>query len=382
MSTMQATLADPAAKAPESPPSRTVRALGLMSGTSCDGIDAALIDTDGVRIEQIGASLSRPYAPAFRNRLRAALGTLDPLPDLERELTELHADAVRALLAKARLQPSEVRLVCFHGQTVFHAPERRITRQIGDGALLARLIGIDVVNDFRSNDVAEGGEGAPFAPLFHWAMARGLEKPLAVLNIGGVANVTWIGPDAADGAPALLAFDTGPGNAMIDDWAQRHTGRPIDVDGALAGAGHVDEAALATLMSHPYFAMRAPKSLDRNAFNPGPVEHLSPADGAATLAAFTVAAVAAGAALFLTPARRWIVTGGGRHNPLLMASLAKTLGAPAQPVEAVGWDGDMVEAQAFAFLGVRSLYGQSLSLPGTTGVPRALTGGRLHLAPR
>jgi anhydro-N-acetylmuramic acid kinase len=377
---MQATLSDPAGEVREAPSSGTVRALGLMSGTSCDGIDAALIETDGVRIERIGASLSVPYVPAFRDRLRAALGTLDPLPELERALTELHAEAVSALLAKAGLAPADVGLVGFHGQTVFHAPERRITRQIGDGALLARLTGIDVVDDFRSRDVAAGGEGAPLAPLFHWAMARDRDKPLAVLNIGGVANVTWIGPDAPDGKPVLLAFDTGPGNALIDDWAQRHTGRPVDVDGRLAGSGHVDASALAALMAHAYFAKRPPKSLDRNAFSPAPVEDLTPADGAATLTAFTVAAVAAGAALFPAPARRWLITGGGRRNPLLMASLAQALGVPVQPVEAVGWDGDMLEAQAFAFLAVRSLNGLHLSMPTTTGVAHDTTGGRLHRA--
>jgi anhydro-N-acetylmuramic acid kinase len=380
---MQANRPDAAADAADAVPAPTVRALGLMSGTSCDGIDAAIIETDGLRIARIGATLSQPYAPSVRNRLRAALGTLDPLPELERALTELHADAVMALLAKARLAPSDVRLIGFHGQTVLHAPERRLTRQIGDGALLARLTGIDVVNDFRSRDVAEGGEGAPFAPLFHWAMARALEKPLAVLNIGGVANVTWIGADSIgsdgpDGAASLLAFDTGPGNALIDDWAQRHTGRPVDVDGQLARAGRVDAGALAALMAHPYFAMPAPKSLDRNAFGAAPAEALSPADGAATLAAFTVAAVAAGARLLPAPARRRQVTRGGRHNPHLMASLAQALGAPVQPVEAVGWDGDMLEAQAFAFLAVRSLYGWFLSLPGTTAVPAPVTGGRLH----
>src|SRR5690606_30895011 len=191
-------------------------------------IDAALVETDGERIVALGPSLSRPYPPAFRAALRAALGSEAPLPDLEAHLTQLHAEAVEALLAQAHLPAGAVRVIGFHGQTLLHAPERRLTRQIGDGARLAARTGIDVVNDFRSRDVAAGGEGAPLAPLYHWALARDLPRPLAVLNIGGVANVTWIGADAADGSPSLLAFDTGPGNGPIDDWAQRHTGRPLD----------------------------------------------------------------------------------------------------------------------------------------------------------
>ncbi|MBX6320850.1 MAG: anhydro-N-acetylmuramic acid kinase, partial [Rhodospirillaceae bacterium] len=239
-----------------------------MSGTSCDGIDAALVETDGESIASLGPSLSQPYDAAFRERLRAALGTEEPPPGLERELTERHAEAVAALLARSGLDAAAVRVVGFHGQTVLHAPERGLTRQIGDGALLARLTGIDVIDDFRSRDVAAGGQGAPLAPLFHRALADGLETPLAVLNLGGVANVTWIGAEAGpDGAAALIAFDTGPGNALIDDWARRRTGRPLDADGALARAGRVDAAALAALMAHPYFDRPPPKSLDRNAFD-------------------------------------------------------------------------------------------------------------------
>jgi anhydro-N-acetylmuramic acid kinase len=377
MSTIRAALAEPEAISPAAVPG-PVLALGLMSGTSCDGIDAALVETDGERIVALGPRMTRPYPPEFRAALRAALGSETPLPELEGRLTELHADAVKALLAEAHLQPDAVRVIGFHGQTILHAPERRLTRQIGDGAQLAARTGIDVVNDFRSRDVAAGGEGAPFAPLYHWALARELERPLAVLNIGGVANVTWIGEDAGEGEPQLLAFDTGPGNAPIDDWAQRHTGRPVDADGALARAGHVDPAALRSLMNHAYFKRPAPKSLDRNAFDLSPVERLSPADGAATLVAFTVEAVAVGAALFPQPAKRWLVTGGGRHNPALMTALPRRLGVPVEPVEAVGWDGDMLEAQAFAFLAVRALRGLPLSLPRTTGVPSPTSGGCLH----
>ena len=351
-------------------------ALGLMSGTSLDGIDAALIRSDGRGRVEAGASLSRSYDAAFRDRLRAALGELGPVDALERELTLKHAAAVRELLAEAGVAAAEVRVVGFHGHTLWHQPEAGRTRQIGDGALLAAETGIDAVCDFRSRDMTEGGQGAPLAPLYHAALAAALPKPLAVLNLGGVGNLTWIGPDEAK----ILAFDTGPGNALIDDWAARHTGRPVDTDGALARAGKVAEGALAELLDNSYFALPPPKSLDREAFDPAPVAGLSAADGAATLTAFTAAAVARARDHLPAPPARWLVTGGGRHNPALMAVLAARLAAPVEAVEAVGWDGDALEAQAFAYLALRSLDGLPLSWPGTTGVAQPVTGGILHRA--
>ena len=356
-------------------PGRAVRAVGLMSGTSLDGIDAALVVTDGEGIVERGPFVTMPYADGLRARLRAALGHREPGGTVERDLTVAHADAVRALLARAKLAASDIRVAGFHGHTVLHRPREGFTRQIGDGALLARLTGIDVVDDFRSADVAAGGEGAPFAPLYHAALARGLEAPLAVLNLGGVANFTWIGGDGR-----LMAFDTGPGNALIDDWVARHTGARYDEDGRIAAQGRVSDAALARLLEHPYFDRSPPKSLDRLDFDLGPVETLATADGAATLAAFTAACVARGARLFPAPAKRVLVTGGGRHNPALMAALAAELKTPVAPVEAAGWDGDALEAQAFAYLAVRSLRGLPLSVPETTGVSAPTTGGTLHRA--
>ena len=349
-------------------------ALGLMSGTSLDGLDAALIRSDGGGRVEAGPRLTRAYDESFRGRLRAALGQNGQVDGVERTLTLKHAEAVRDLLAEANMAPANVCVVGFHGHTIWHEPEAGRTRQIGDGALLAAEIGIDVVCDFRARDMAAGGQGAPLAPLYHAALAADLPKPFAVLNLGGVGNLTWIGP----GADRILAFDTGPGNALIDDWAARHTGRPVDVDGALARAGQVAEDALAALLDHPYFALPPPKSLDRDAFDPAPVAGLSVADGAATLTAFTAAAVARAGAQLPSPPGRWLVTGGGRHNPALMAALAARLAAPVAPVEAVGWDGDALEAQAFAYLALRSLDGLPLSLPGTTGVARPTTGGVLH----
>jgi len=352
-------------------------ALGLMSGTSCDGVDAALLTTDGLAHVETGPALSHPYPEDFRRRLRSVLGGKGPVEAVAEELTRRHAAAVADLLRQASLAPGDVGLLGFHGQTVLHEPEKGRTWQIGDGGLLARLTGIDTVSDFRSADVANGGQGAPFVPLYHQALVAALpERPLAVLNLGGVGNVTWIGRAPED----LVAFDTGPGNALVDDWALRHTGRPVDEDGGLARSGRVDGPALAALMRHPYFDRPAPKSLDRDAFDAAPVAGLSPADGAATLVAFTAAAVARSRDILPAAPRRWLVTGGGRRNPAVMAALAEALGQPVAPVESVGWDGDVLEAQAFAYLAVRSLAGLPLSLPTTTGVARPTCGGRLDKA--
>jgi anhydro-N-acetylmuramic acid kinase len=350
-----------------------VWAIGLMSGTSGDGIDAALLKTDGERIVETGPGIGEAYDPAFRSRLKSAYGHWDPPPGLERELTERHARVVLRLVAEAGMPPADVAVVGFHGQTILHEPEKHRTRQIGDGALLAELTGIPVVNDFRSADMAAGGEGAPLAPVYHRALAAGLEKPVALLNIGGVSNVTFIGE-----GDALIAFDTGPGNALIDDWALRHTGEPVDRDGALAKSGAVDEAAVARFLENPFFKRAAPKSLDRDAFKAFSLGEKSPADGAATLTAITAASIAAGVARLPMPPKRWLVCGGGRHNPVLMAGLRAHLGVPVDPIEAIGWDGDLIEAQAFAFMAVRSSHGLPISFPGTTGVKQPTPGGELH----
>ncbi|HEX9810097.1 MAG TPA: anhydro-N-acetylmuramic acid kinase [Alphaproteobacteria bacterium] len=359
-------------------------ALGLMSGTSMDGVDAALVRTDGLTVDEVGPSEMIAYDKALRARLRAAVaGKADDreVAATERLLTERHAEAVHALIGRwGRKEQGDVGVVGFHGHTLWHRPAERRTRQIGNGALLARLVNLPVVNDFRAADLAAGGEGAPLAPLYHLARAEasGLGLPVAVLNLGGVANVTWIGP-AGDGPDRhLLAFDTGPGCAMIDDWALRHTGVPCDIGGGLAAAGTVDGTALGRLLDHPYFARRPPKSLDRFAFPADPVEALSVEAGAATLTAFAAEAVARAAAYLPALPRQWLVTGGGRHNKALMAYLARVLGAPVRPVETAGWNGDSLEAEAFAFLAVRSLRGLPLSLPATTGARAAVTGGRLH----
>ncbi len=355
-----------------------LRTIGLMSGTSLDGVDAAAIDTDGERIGGFGRSLTLPYPPPLRAALRrlidrAAEDTLPPDdPELRattEALTLRHAEAVAAL-------DTPCDLVGFHGQTILHRPDRGLTWQIGDAALLARSAGVPVAWDFRSADVAAGGQGAPLAPLFHAALARDLPGPLAILNLGGVANLTWLGAATQDERP-ILACDTGPGNAALDDWAMRHTGRPVDHDGALALAGMTDEAVLAQLLRHPFFGRTPPKSLDRQDFaSPLSGLHLSAADGAATLTEFTARAVAATS----LPARplRWLVCGGGRHNPALMAALRRSLHATVEPVEAAGWNGDALEAQCFGFLAARVARGLPLSVPETTGVPEPWPGGRME----
>jgi anhydro-N-acetylmuramic acid kinase len=355
-----------------------LRAIGLMSGTSLDGVDAAYLETDGARIFGFGPVATLFYEDAFRRELRALLDTAPSLaPDdaqvarVAGALADRHAEAV-AILGRG------ADLVGFHGQTILHDPARRRTWQIGDAARLAHKTLLPVAHDFRSADVAAGGEGAPLAPLFHAALAADLPKPLLVVNIGGVANMTWLGADGG-----ILACDTGPGNGPLDDWVFRHTGAAFDQDGALAKAGQVDQTRLAALMDDPYFARAAPKSLDRLHFSKQiaqATEGLSAADGAALLAAFTAAAIAA--APMPAPPLRVLVCGGGRHNPAIMAGLqaafaVQACAAAVEPVEAVGWNGDALEAQCFGFLAVRVKQGLPLSLPSTTGVAQPLPGGRI-----
>lgn len=366
-----------------------LRAIGLMSGTSLDGVDAAILESDGLGVQSLGETFHLPYPPGLRAELRAlltaarALPSAGPLPpgcgQAGTQITKVHALAVAGLLSKAGLRPGDIDVIGFHGQTILHRPDRRQTVQIGSGASLAQQTGIDTVSDFRSADVHAGGEGAPLVPLYHAALARqaGAALPIMVVNIGGVANVTYLGADGS-----VVAFDTGPGNALIDDWAERHTGQPVDKDGALARKGRVDEGRVAAALSHPFFARSAPKSLDRLAFSLALAEGLAPADGAATLTAFTAAALAQAGMLTGEPPKLWVVCGGGRHNPVLMEALRGRINAPVVSAEEKGWRGDFVEAEAFGYLAIRALKGLPLSLPTTTGVPRPMTGGVLHRAPR
>lgn len=361
-----------------------VWALGLMSGTSLDGVDAALILTDGETVSDFGPTLFRPYAADERAVLGAALVDAratrvraerpGAVAAAERIVTRTHADVVAALLAKARAAGLSPEVIGFHGQTVFHAPERGLTVQIGDAGELAAAAGLPVVHDFRAADVAAGGQGAPLVPVFHRALARraGLTLPVAMLNVGGVANVTLIGRDET-----ILAFDTGPGNALIDDAVRAGTGRSFDDDGRIAASGRVDDAALSALLAHPYFAARAPKSLDRDAFagTLDAVADLPFADRVATLTAFTAASVAAGLRLAAMPATTVIVSGGGARNATLLAMLGERTGARVVAASALGLDGDFLEAQAFGYLAVRRLRGLASTWPSTTGAPAPVVCG-------
>ena len=376
---------------------KPIWAIGLMTGTVLDGnIDVALLKTDGETVEAFGAYRLAPYPPGLRDLLAetleaARLWNFDgPEPAIfaqaEDRLTRAQADAVRDLAQSEGPGLAQIGVVGFHGQTVLHRapgpgrPGR--TRQLGDGALMAHLLGVPVAYDFRSADVAAGGQGAPLSAIYHAGLLRALGADLrsdlgagpdtAVLNLGGVANVTWW-----DGADRIIAFDTGPANAPINDFVRACGLGDMDRDGALALSGKVDEARLARLLTHAYLTQPWPKSLDRFDFTAAMAEGCTPADGAALLTAFTASAV--GRALDLLPRRprRLIVCGGGRHNPALMAMLGPRAGVTAVPAETAGWRGDAIEAECFAFLALRVMRGLPISFPTTTGAPRALTGGRL-----
>ena len=381
---------------------KTLRALGLMSGTSMDGIDVALIETDGEEAVQRGPTATFPYSGEFRATLVTAIEDAKAvrrredrpgiLRAAERRLTDLHAEAVEQFLAGRGLEAGVIDVIGFHGQTVLHHAGTRsvtsspsgsaltmtptLTVQIGDGEALARRCRIDVVYDLRAADVAAGGQGAPLAPVYHRALAARLrDRPVAVVNVGGVANVTWISKGGT-----LLAFDTGPGNALIDDWMLHHTGRAMDPEGSAAAGGEVHDDALTKLFINDYFGQLPPKSLDRNAFGMDAVRGLSVADGAATLTAFTAAAIGRAREHFPEEPGLWVICGGGRRNKTLMVTIAARVECAVVPAEAVGFDGDAVEAEAWAYLAVRSLRGLPVTFPGTTGVPAPTRGGVLARA--
>jgi anhydro-N-acetylmuramic acid kinase len=369
-------------------------ALGLMTGTVLDGmVDIAMIRTNGVKIEELGPWELVPYPKQLRALLsQAQAAALEwrfegPEPgifrDAEEALTRAQIGAVSEFLTKRGIARQSVAVIGFHGQTVLHrAPrdgERGDTRQLGDGPLMARALGIDVAYDFRTADVRAGGQGAPLSARYHRALLEhiGAAPNSGVLNLGGVANLTWWG-----GGDELIAFDTGPANAPLDDWMRRNGLGDMDRGGSLARQGRVDEERLATLLQHPHFSASYPKSLDRNDFSAALTDGLSPADGAATLAAFVGAAV--GCALDLLPRRpsSLVLCGGGRKNAAIVEAIRARAGVTAVMAEAVGWRGDAIEAECFGYLAVRVAGSLPISFPLTTGVPRPMTGGRLALAAR
>jgi anhydro-N-acetylmuramic acid kinase len=358
------------------PGERRYRSIGLMSGTSMDAIDVAYLETDGERQLQAGAWASEPYPRELRQALLGLDTEAAELPHFERQVTQLHIDVVRDFCSRNDIDPASLDCIGFHGQTIKHEPHLGKTWQLGDGERMARALGCVVINRFRDADLGEGGQGAPLAPAYHRALAQasGLRLPVAVLNIGGVSNVTLV-------ADALHAFDCGPGNALIDDWVRNRAGIPYDDGGRLAATGAVHEKALAQLMDHPYFSLQGAKSLDRNHFSVAPVNELSVADGAATLVAFTAGAIALAARLLPMRPDLWIVVGGGRLNETLVRQLQAALSCEVVVAEQVGWAGDAIEAQAFAYLAVRSLRRLPLSWPTTTGVREPVTGGVCHMPP-
>lgn len=365
-------------------------AVGLMTGTVLDGnIDVAMLKTDGETVEAFGAYTLAPYSQAIRDLLEATLAEArrwnfagdDPaiFAEAEEALTRAQSAAIRELVEREGMTMADVGIVGFHGQSVLHrAPQPgRIgaTRQLGDGALMHELLGVPVAFDFRSADVRAGGQGAPLAALYHQALLRRVgatDGRTAVLNLGGVANVTYW-----DGEDTLIAFDTGPANAPLNDFMKQRGLGEMDRDGEIARTGTVDEVRLAELLLHPYLAAPPPKSLDRFDFTAAMADGLELTAGAATLTAFTAGAVGKGLDHLPTRPERLIVCGGGRHNPLIMEMLHERAGVDAVPAEAVGWRGDAIEAECFAFLAVRVLRGLPISFPTTTGAPRPMTGGQL-----
>jgi anhydro-N-acetylmuramic acid kinase len=362
-----------------------VRAIGLMSGTSLDGVDAAVIETDGERIVSFGPVDYRPYREKERDLLRQALADAVDLRDrnarpgvlaeAEELTTRVHAETVEELMLHRSLSPGDIAAVGFHGQTVIHRPAEKLTVQIGDGAKLARRLGIPVVHDFRQADIMAGGQGAPLVPVFHRAIVKTVTRPhpVAVLNIGGVANITFV-----DGGPDPIACDTGPGNALIDDFMRARTGAPYDDNGDAAATGRADYNFVSRALENSFFDLPPPKSLDRNefAFGKSGLPEYSVPDGAATLSALTVEAVARVLPHLPDRPRAWIVGGGGARNRTLMRMLAEKL-APAsvETADDAGFSADALEAQAFAFLAIRSLLGLPITFPSTSGAPRPMLGG-------
>jgi anhydro-N-acetylmuramic acid kinase len=361
-----------------------VRAIGLMSGTSMDGVDVAMIETDGQKIITLGRTGFFPYGEADRALLRRAIAEAAKLTDrrarpgllglADAMITHRHAEAVEAFLAAESLSPDRIDLIGFHGQTVLHRPERGLTVQIGDGHALAERLGITVIYDFRAEDVAQGGQGAPLVPVFHRALASlaGFAEPSVFINIGGVANLTLIIPGEEP-----VAYDTGPGNALIDDLILKRRGLPFDRDGAVAASGQTDMVIVESLLDHPFFSAPPPKSLDRNGFSGKVVERLTTEDAAATLTAFTAASIARAFGHLPQVPSRAIVCGGGARNKTIMRELSDRLPCPAIPTEAFGWSSDAIEAQAFAYLAVRCQKNLPITFPMTTGVKSPLSGGRI-----
>ena len=362
-------------------------AIGLMSGTSLDGIDAALIRSGGETAQRYGRAFHMDYSTDMRDRLKKTLSEarVEKRPtdkntlinETEQILTDLHYVVVCDLMELNDLRTEDIDVVGFHGQTLLHDPDEGWTWQIGLGDRLAKKLGITVVNDLRGNDIKNGGQGAPLVPVYHQSILKSQtsEYPAALINIGGVSNITWVGSEkTAD----MVAFDTGPGNALLDDWVRERTDLPYDIDGMISTKGKVDQELVECWMENDYFKINPPKSLDRDDFDVSEVSRLSLEDGAATLCAFTVATIKAGAEKCPAKVKNWYVCGGGAHNPVIMKMLKGTLDGDVNTVGSLGFDGDYIEAEAFAYMAVRKLYDLPITFPGTTGISEPSTGGVIN----
>jgi anhydro-N-acetylmuramic acid kinase len=366
-----------------------MRALGLMSGTSMDGIDVALIETDGENTVQRLAAAEFGYDAGFRRALAAGLETAKAinkrderpgnLSNIEQEITDRHAAAVRAFLRQNASE--DIGIIGFHGQTVLHRPEAGLTVQLGDGKRLAAALGIPVVYDMRANDMVHGGQGAPLVPAYHAALAASLEpglskgKPVCFVNIGGISNITFV-----QEGQTPIAFDTGPGNTLIDQWVERHAGIPFDDGGRIAAEGGVVRRVADAYLAKPFFSAKPPKSLDRDDFTIEAADGLELSDGARTLARVSAEAIFASVKHLPEPPSLWIICGGGRKNQTMMADLRELAIASDSRVvtaEDCGLNGGSMEAEAWAYLAVRRLKGLALTFPQTTGVKEPVSGGVL-----
>jgi anhydro-N-acetylmuramic acid kinase len=355
--------------------------VGLMSGTSRDGVDAALIKTDGLNAVEAVAFHFEPYPDDLKaviaDACDLAMAHPQPVPSqtidyCENLLDQRHLAAVATLLETADVPVNEVAVIGLHGHTIAHRADLGWTWQIGKPEFLANRLNIPVMSNMRHFDVMFGGQGAPLIPVFHRALFSDASQPVAVLNLGGVANLTFIGTDGA-----LVAFDCGMANALIDDWMGQKTNYPFDAGGEFAANGTVDQGVLQAMLDHPFFSAPAPKSLDRKDFNLNPVADLSAPDGAATLTAFSAKAAALGFQQFPVRPQRLIVCGGGRKNDTMLKMIEKYSGIPTVLTDDLGWDGDAIEAQGFAYLAYRCLHGLPITYPGTTGVAEPMSGGVL-----
>jgi len=344
-------------------------AIGLMSGTSLDGVDIALLTSDGFSIISTGPFGSVPYQAQFKQRLFNQLGKTSVPKALEEELTVIHANVIFNFLKANNISKSDIDVIGFHGQTIYHNPKEKLTFQIGDGYLLARLLDRIVVNNFRVADVENGGQGAPLVPIYHQTIAKDIKKPVAIINIGGVSNVTYIDDQE------LIAFDTGPGNAPLDDIVFQRLGLSFDNGGKIAQSGIINRSILKQFLAHSFFESPPPKTLDRNNFDYGDLVECKVEDALATVVEFIAQSISKSREYFPQSVDKWYVSGGGSHNTVLIRAISEALNSDVLPVNILGWNADALEAQAFAFLAVRSILDLPISFPNTTGVSEAITGG-------